>query len=917
MTQRDYKYKAFISYSHQDKKWGGWLHRALETYRVPKGLIGKQTGAGVVPKCLFPIFRDREELPTSHELGKVIDQALRDSSYLVIICSPRSAKSQWVNEEIKQFKRLGKSDNILCLIVDGEPNAADKPGHEDEECFPEAAKYEIGDDGELSTIRTEPIAADAREGKDGKRNALLKLVAGLLAVGFDDLKQRDLARKQKRMAIFSGISMALVAIMAGLTFWALDQQQEAETQREAAVTARDNEAEQRQIAKIAEEEAVKAQKEAEWESYINQIALADAKMKEGDIAKAEKLLWNTKEEYRNWEWGRLMMTADLSLLTIVACNYGYVESAVFSPDGQYVLTGGWGGRDGSVKIWDTTIGKIWKKFNVHKGMGGVAYSPDGRKIISSSSKDRSVRIWEVKSQKELHLLEGYRKGAFSPDGKLVASAGVDGSVIFWDLESGNELQKMEFKQLKVFSLAFSPDGENLVTTHDQGTVYITDLRTQVRRKVKLHRGEVGTSSFSPKGGKLFTCDQHGKGIIWDVHSKEAFLVLPRCHDSRITSSAFSPDGTKIATAGKDGTAKIWDAKNGNLIKTIRGHALPLTTIDFHPDGKRVLTGSADRRVKIWDIRKGAKNIILESKPVRSIDVSPDGARALKVIGMEAKFWDTTTGKALPIPPLKGHSSRVNTAFFSPDGSMVITASDDKMSIIWDAGNGQKIRTLSGHKAGVNFAALSADGSKAVTTSRDKTARIWNVKTGEEIISLEHNASVPLASFHPEGKRLVTCGADKRAFVWDLEQGEIITEGPPTFKSVTFSPDGKSILSVGSYQHHATTWDAETGKPQLKFQGHLKSVGRAYYSPDGKRVVTKSDDNTIKIWDARTGRALLTLPFSGANPKFSPNGKALIFKGPYGDAHIWDAFDWRITPKEHKEYKRQRYADWLKANDPNP
>ena len=168
---------------------------------MPKGLIGKQTRAGVVPKRLFPIFRDREELPTSHELGKVIDQALRDSSHLVIICSPRSAKSLWVNEEIKQFKRLGKSDNILCLIVDGEPNAAEKPGLEEKECFPEAAKYEIGQDGELSTIRTEPIAADAREGKDGKRNSLLKLVAGLLAVGFDDIKQRDAARRKKRFIL--------------------------------------------------------------------------------------------------------------------------------------------------------------------------------------------------------------------------------------------------------------------------------------------------------------------------------------------------------------------------------------------------------------------------------------------------------------------------------------------------------------------------------------------------------------------------------------------------------------------------------------------------------------------------------------------------------------------------------------------
>ena len=231
MPLQKFKYKAFISYSHLDKKWGDWLHKGLETYRIPKTLVGKRTEAGVVPKRLFPIFRDREELPSSNELGKVIDQALRDYSYLVIICSPRSAESQWVNEEIKQFKRLGKSDNILCLIVDGEPNVAAKTDRFQEECFPEAVKYEISEEGELSTIPTEPIAADAREGKDGKHNALLKLIAGLLGVGFDDLKKRDVARKQKRLAVLSGFSFILVAIMAVLTFWAFEQQRVADRQR--------------------------------------------------------------------------------------------------------------------------------------------------------------------------------------------------------------------------------------------------------------------------------------------------------------------------------------------------------------------------------------------------------------------------------------------------------------------------------------------------------------------------------------------------------------------------------------------------------------------------------------------------------------------------------------------------------------
>src|SRR5947208_3243692 len=102
-----FKYWAFISYSHGDKKWGDWLHRALETYVVPRKLVGTEQSAGRVPSRLFPIFRDREELPTSADLGAHISQALERSRFLILICSPRAAQSRWVNEELLHFKRLG------------------------------------------------------------------------------------------------------------------------------------------------------------------------------------------------------------------------------------------------------------------------------------------------------------------------------------------------------------------------------------------------------------------------------------------------------------------------------------------------------------------------------------------------------------------------------------------------------------------------------------------------------------------------------------------------------------------------------------------------------------------------------------------------------------------------------------------
>ncbi|MDE2498059.1 MAG: toll/interleukin-1 receptor domain-containing protein, partial [Xanthomonadaceae bacterium] len=134
-------YRAFISYSHADKAWGDWLHKALETYRVPSRLVGKQSKVGTIPPRLNPVFRDREELSSSPELGSKINEALARSENLVVICSPASATSRWVNEEVLTYKRMGRGGRIFCLIVEGEPNATDLPGREAEECFCPALRF--------------------------------------------------------------------------------------------------------------------------------------------------------------------------------------------------------------------------------------------------------------------------------------------------------------------------------------------------------------------------------------------------------------------------------------------------------------------------------------------------------------------------------------------------------------------------------------------------------------------------------------------------------------------------------------------------------------------------------------------------------------------------------------------------------
>lgn len=228
------KYKAFISYSHSDEKWASWLHKALEAYRPPKGLVGRVTPHGPVPDRFAPVFRDREELATSTSLGDTLTQALEDSACQIVICSPRAAQSRWTNEEILTFKRLGRADRIFALIVDGEPGASLDPETTDEECFPPALIYEMGDDGELTDVRSEPIAADARPGKDPRQAAKLKLLAGMLGVGFDDLAQREAHRRHRRMMLLTTAAFIGMAITSGLAVTAYLARLEAEEQRRIA-----------------------------------------------------------------------------------------------------------------------------------------------------------------------------------------------------------------------------------------------------------------------------------------------------------------------------------------------------------------------------------------------------------------------------------------------------------------------------------------------------------------------------------------------------------------------------------------------------------------------------------------------------------------------------------------------------------
>jgi tetratricopeptide (TPR) repeat protein len=180
-------------------------------HRIAKDLVGRETSAGPVPKALRPIFRDREDFSAGHSLTEQTNAALEASQFLVVICSPSSARSPYVNEEIRRFKALGRAKHIIALIVAGEPGDAEN------DCFPPALRYAVDADGSISDRLEEPIAADAREQGDGKDIARLKVVAGLLGLRLDEVVRRAERARKRRNRIWSSLAGAFLILAVAAT----------------------------------------------------------------------------------------------------------------------------------------------------------------------------------------------------------------------------------------------------------------------------------------------------------------------------------------------------------------------------------------------------------------------------------------------------------------------------------------------------------------------------------------------------------------------------------------------------------------------------------------------------------------------------------------------------------------------------
>jgi WD40 repeat protein len=578
-----------------------------------------------------------------------------------------------------------------------------------------------------------------------------------------------------------------------------------------------------------------------------------------------------------------------------------VTGVAFSPDGRILASNS---IDTTIILWDVATGTVIRRLQGHEDwVNRVVFTPDGRRLVSDSgnflntiipipglsTRDASVRLWDVASGQELLRFGEGEKGhtapvmglAVSADGTRVASGDASGVIILWDMSTGKEIRRMESPGDWVSGLSFTPDGSALLSALGKPSI-----------------GGTGATSTLM--------------VMWDPQTGQKVREFVG-HTNVVSSVAVSPDGRTALTGSADYTLRLWDLASGQELQRFTGHSDWIFDVKLTPDGQRAVSVSSDATARVWDIVPGnqIRRFDMDTlPPVHAVDISADGSRALS--GHEENFvvlWNVSTGQIIRRLQFDtpASTSAVYAVALSPDGKLAAAGDLAGHVLLWDTANGEILQHLESHTSAVLALAFSPDGTEIVTASgkpqqaqsdSDNTIRLWDVATGTEIRRFEgHQASVWSVAFSPDGRRIVSCSGnllgdeDNSIRVWDKNSGAELVRfeaHDDKVNSVVFSPDGSHILS-GSDDTTARLWSIETGREVHRFEGHTGFITSVLFDPDQQVIITSSDDDTIRLWHVTTGDEIYRIEGyqdTILDTALTADGRWLLAASADNDMRLW-------------------------------
>ena len=368
------------------------------------------------------------------------------------------------------------------------------------------------------------------------------------------------------------------------------------------------------------------------------------------------------------------------------------------------------------------------------------------------------------------------------------------------------------------------------------------------------------------------------------------------HDQRIVLEAFSRDFNRELHNLRERPDILWQQLYNHLqwADGEEGEG-PVSTV-IAPEFKRRIAPGASPWLHLLNQTLESEALLRTLKGhtdrVWSCCYSPDGKLIVSASGdCTLKLWEVETGKE--IRTLRGHTNKIISCAFSPDRKLIVSASDDCTLKFWETDTGKEIRTIKGYTNPFYSCSFSPDGKLIVSASADRTLKLWEADTSKWIRTFKgHTNQITSCNFSPDGKLIVSASADRTLKLWDADTGKEIR----TLKGHTdyvmfcgFSPDGKLIASA-SADHTLKLWDVDTGKEIRFCKGHTDWVRSCGFSPDGKLILSASADRTLKLWEVDTGKEIRTLEGHidwVLSCGFSPDGKLIVSAGWDRTLILWE------------------------------